>query len=143
MHRRELFRSVAALGVGTATFHRALAAEAAQEPKEDKPSGVTPEMVKNAEWVAGITLTDEERTRIAGLMTRAVNGFKLIRKIDVPNSVPPALQFNPTPGNPFAVGPRGTVEAPKVESAKPESADDLAFLPLAKLAHLVRTGQVS
>ena len=143
MHRRELFRSVAALGVGTATFHRALAAEAAKPSKDDKPAGVTAEMVKNAEWVAGITLTDEERTRVAGAMTRAVNGFKLVRKLDVPNSVPPALQFNPTPGEAPAAGRRGTVEAPTVEQKKPDASDDLAFLPLAKLAHLVRTKQVS
>lgn len=143
MHRRDLFRAAAALGVGSTTFHRALAVEAAQPPKEETPSGVTEEMVKNAEWVAGITLMEEERKDVARLMTRAVNGFKLVRKIEIPNSIPPALQFNPTPGEPHAVGPRGTVAAPKVEQKKPDTADDLAFLPLTKLAHLVRTKQIS
>src|SRR5262249_43939496 len=43
---------------------------------------------------------------------------------------------------PAAAG-RGTVEAPKVEVAKPDAADDLAFLPLTHLAELVRTKKVS
>ena len=57
--------------------------------------------------------------------------------------MPPAFRFDPTPGEPPYTGPRGTVEPPKMELAKPGTDDDLAFLPLAKLAHLVRTKQVS
>ena len=53
--RRAVLKGLAALGVGTATFRRALAAQAAQA------GPVTPEMIKQAEWIAGLDLTDEER----------------------------------------------------------------------------------
>mgnify|MGYP003348494935 CR=1 FL=1 len=56
--------AVAAVGAGTATFQRAAAAVAAQP----KVEAVTPEMVQGAEWVAGITLTDQERKAVATAM---------------------------------------------------------------------------
>src|SRR5207249_6690564 len=51
--------------------------------------------------------------------------------------------FVPNPGEPPATAGRGTVEPPRVTVAKPEAADDLAFLPLTHLAELVRTKKVS
>lgn len=139
-NRRQLFATAAGLGVGTATFHRALAAQVADE----KPKGVTPEMVKAAEWVAGITLTDDERKQVASRLTQTLAGFAAARKVELPNAVPPAFQFNPAPGLPPYTGPRGRVE-PSTDAApqKPSAADDLAFLPLTALAALVRTRQVS
>ena len=50
--RRRFLKSVAALGVGSATFQRALAAQV------DPAKPVTAEMVQQAEWIAGFTLTD-------------------------------------------------------------------------------------
>lgn len=136
-NRRELFTAVAGLGVGTAVFHRALVATA-----QDKPAGVTAEMVKNAEWVAGITLSDDERTRVATTMTRVAANLRKIGEIPLGDTVP-AVQFNPCPWLPPHAGPLGTVTPPTVDAKKPAAADDLAFAPLTTLAHLVRTKQVS
>jgi len=61
--RRDLLAAVAAIGVGNATFNRAVTAAAAQP----KVEAVTEEMVKGAEWVAGITLTDAERNELTQL----------------------------------------------------------------------------
>src|SRR6266545_1227532 len=82
--RRELFAAATALGIGSTTFRRAVAAEALAEPV----GPVTAEMVKNAEWIAGIELTDAQRKQVAGAMTRALADFAAMHKIDVPNSVP-------------------------------------------------------
>ena len=139
--RRELLHTLAALGIGTATFQRAVATEVARAA--DEPARVTAEMLKNAEWVAGLTLTDAERKAVASALTGTLRGYAEARKVELPNDVFPAVRFDPTPGEPPYTGPRGTVEAPKVEQAKPASDEDLAFLPLTKLAHLVRTKQVS
>ncbi len=57
--RRAVLKGLAALGVGTGPFRRALALQAARSAR------VTPEMVKQAEWIAGITFSDEERAGIA------------------------------------------------------------------------------
>jgi Asp-tRNA(Asn)/Glu-tRNA(Gln) amidotransferase A subunit family amidase len=157
--RRQILAALTALGIGTTTFHRALAAQTSDPPKKDDskkdepkkdepkpkddPFRVTPEMVANAEWVAGITLTDADRKTVAGMLTRTLRGYAAVRKVELPNDVPPAIRFDPTPGEPLYTGPRGTVVPPKVELSKPDADEDLAFLPLAKLAHLVRTKQVS
>ncbi len=140
--RRQLFRAVAGLGVGTATFHRALVAQVGDPPKQDGPVQVTAEMVKNAEWVAGITLSDAQRTSAAATLTRTLRGYADARKVPLGNSVPPALTFFPEPSPP-ADGPRGTVEPPKLDTKKPDSADDIAFASVATLAHLLKTKQVS
>ncbi len=149
--RRELFRTLAALGIGSAIFHRSLAAEVAQQPKDDKPSGVTVEMVKNAEWVAGLTLTDDERKAVAGALTRTVAGYAKVRKVELAYGVQPAVQFSPMSVPELIASkayehwgkPTVKVDAPKLDIKKPESNDDLAFLGVAKLANLVRTKQVS
>ena len=64
--RRELLAAAAALGIGSATFQRSVAAVAASQPKGE---AVTAEMVKNAEWVAGVTLSDDERKAVASGLT--------------------------------------------------------------------------
>jgi Asp-tRNA(Asn)/Glu-tRNA(Gln) amidotransferase A subunit family amidase len=138
--RRQLLAAAASLGVGTTTFHRALAAQA---QKADAPGTITTEMIANAEWVAGVKLTEEQRKTVAGGMTQWLGNFAALHKLDVPNSVPPAIHFIPNPGDAPAAAGRGTVEAPKVDAMKPEAADDLAFLPLTHLAELVRAKKVS
>jgi Asp-tRNA(Asn)/Glu-tRNA(Gln) amidotransferase A subunit family amidase len=136
--RRALLRAAAALGVGSVTFQRALAAQA-----PDAPAPITPEMVRAAEWVAGITLTEAERKRLAGSLTAAQKGLAALRAVKLPNAVPPAFQFNPAPGLAPATQPRGSVAVTTPVPAKPAGDDGLAFLPLAALAGLVRTKQVS
>jgi Asp-tRNA(Asn)/Glu-tRNA(Gln) amidotransferase A subunit family amidase len=140
--RRDFFSAAAALGIGSATFHRAVAATAAAQPKGEP---VTAEMVKNAEWVAGITLTDDERKSVASALTSTQGRLAALRKIEIGYDIAPAVHFTPTPGEPPSKEARGTVEPtkPKEPIAKPEADADLAFLSLAQLAELVRTKKVS
>src|SRR5947209_6243264 len=124
--RRHVLRAVAGMGVGSAVFQRALAAGA------EKSTTVTPEMVRQAEWVAGLTLSDKERRALARDLTEALGEFKAMRAVDLPNGVPPAVSFNPAPWlpPPEATG-RGTVEPANAAAAKrPDAAEDLAFLPV-------------
>jgi Asp-tRNA(Asn)/Glu-tRNA(Gln) amidotransferase A subunit family amidase len=135
--RRALLRATAALGVGSATFQRALAAQAADSPS------VTADMVKAAEWVAGITLTDDERKRLATSLSNSRKGLETLRAVKLPNAVPPAVQFNPTPGLAYPPQPRGTVAASSPTPPKPAGDDELAFLPLAALGGLIRDKKLS
>ena len=86
LHRRTILKSLAALGVGTVTFRRALAAQAAQA------GTVTPEMIKQAEWIAGLELTEEERTSTAqddraepAIVCRAAQGRRRLRRAAGPD----------------------------------------------------------
>lgn len=141
--RRELLAAATALGIGTPTFHRAVAAEAmAQQPKGE---AITAEMVKNAEWVAGITLTDDQRASVARNLNSLQNSLAALRKTEIGYDVAPAVHFNPTPWEATTKEPRGKVEVikPAKEIAKPAADVDLAFMPLHQLAELVRTKKVS
>jgi Asp-tRNA(Asn)/Glu-tRNA(Gln) amidotransferase A subunit family amidase len=139
--RRQLMKTVAAVGVGTAVFQRALVAQAQQQPQ----SGVTAEMIKQAEWISGITLSDEDRQRLAQGLGQTIRSFEQLRGIKLANGVVPAVNFHPAPWQkPNGNEPRGSVEPTIREPPKkPDSADDVAFLPLTALAGLVRTKQVS
>jgi Asp-tRNA(Asn)/Glu-tRNA(Gln) amidotransferase A subunit family amidase len=139
-NRRELLASLAALGIGPAVFHRAAVAIAAEPTR---PAEITAEMVKQAEWVASVSLTDNERIQVARNLTRTLRSLETAHNADLTNDVAPAFQFDPTPGAPPYVGPRGTVSASPIEIKKPSADDDIAFLPVTKLAHLVKSKQIS
>src|SRR6476661_4696299 len=89
--RRHLLAVLAGVGVGTLAFQRALAAQAGQAGK------VTPELIQQAEWIAGIQLAEEDRQSVAGAVERDQRKFETLRKVDLKNSVPPALAFFAAP----------------------------------------------
>ncbi|MCK5145575.1 amidase [bacterium] len=67
-----------------------------------------------------------------------------IRDMHIPNSVAPAMCFNPLPPG-FKIASRKALFQPSEISGvkRPENLDDVAFWPILKLAKLIRTGQVS
>jgi len=135
--RRQLMATLAALGIGSTVFQRALVA---QVPKE---GAISEEMIKEAEWVSGIKLTDADRKAIVGRINSSQAAFGRLRKVPTPNDVPPAFAFIPSAA-PAESGPRGSVEPiSNTVPKKPESSDDLAFLPVTALSQLVRTRAVS
>jgi Asp-tRNA(Asn)/Glu-tRNA(Gln) amidotransferase A subunit family amidase len=137
--RRRLLQLLAGLGVGSAVFRRALAAAA------DNAPAVTADMVRQAEWVAGVKFSDDDRKALVGTLNQRQRQYEAMRAVSLPNDVPPALAFNPAPWlRPSAEPVRRDAE-PTAAAAprKPTSADDLAFLPVTSLAALLRTRQVS
>ncbi len=59
LRRRTVLKALAGLGVGSAVFQRALAARAAEAGK------ISPAMIQDAEWITGLTLTEEQREAAA------------------------------------------------------------------------------
>jgi Asp-tRNA(Asn)/Glu-tRNA(Gln) amidotransferase A subunit family amidase len=136
--RRHLLETLAALGVGSAVFQRALA------DKAEKADRITPEMVEQAEWIAGLQLEEKQRQAVAQALQRTVRHLDALREVPVDNSLPPALVFQPAPGERTTEGRRGGVRMPDGPSpARPSSSETLAFLPVASLAALLRDGKVS
>lgn len=137
--RRAILRGLAALGVGSATFHRAVAAQAAAAGQ------VTPEMIQQAEWIAGLELTEDERKETAGSIRRTLGSFEALRKVEVGYDVPPALAFLPAPGLKPAEGVRRNQAEPTESHApkRPDTDEALAFLPVTELSALIRSRQLS
>ena len=137
--RRQLLHSLAALGVGTAAFQRALAVRAAEAGK------ITPAMIRDAEWITGLTLTEEERQSTAENIERSLAGRQAIRDFPIDYSVAPALLFHPAPQQPASVYRRaGRVELREAaEPRKPDGKEDIAFLPVTELAALIRARKLT
>ncbi len=139
VERRQVLRALAATGVGTAVFQRALAAQV--EPQRE----VTLEMLQQAEWIAGVHYSDEDRRAMLQTLQSQLRKLDILRATPVDYSTPPAITFNPTPGTlSVADVQRGTARIVDARDVKrPVSDEDLAFLPVTALAHLLRTRQVS
>src|SRR5262249_41590341 len=107
---------------------------------------LTLEMIQQAEWIAGITLAEADRKSILARLKQSLRNFKLMRDIALTNDVPPAVVFNPAPWLPPAAAGRGngTIEpVTKGTTHRPDTPDELAFLPVSALAALVRRKQIS
>jgi Asp-tRNA(Asn)/Glu-tRNA(Gln) amidotransferase A subunit family amidase len=137
--RRQVFRLLAGLGVGSAVFQRALAAQAEQAAE------ITPEMIQQAEWVAGLKLSEDERKAILGGLRQTQREFKTMRAVKLGNHVPPAVAFQPAPWLPPAESTGRGAAAPTARAVpkRPDKPEDLAFLSVTALAALVRARQVS
>ena len=138
--RRHVLAALAGVGVGNVAFQRALAAQAEQAGK------VTPELIEQAEWIAGIQITEDDRKAVADAVQRDQRKFETLRKVDLKNSVPPALSFFAAPPQAAdakidrqAIQPLATKEA----AERPINDEDLAFLPVTKLAALLKAKKVT
>ena len=136
--RRAMLKTLTALGVGTLTFRRALAAQAAQG------LAVTPDMINQAEWIAGLDLTAEERTSTARALQRTLQSFAELRKFPVGYDVTPALTFWPAPPRPATGVRRNQAVATEIYTGqRPKSEEALAFMPVTELSALIRSRAVS
>ena len=141
LHRRRIFlKAAAAAGAGSAVFSRALAALAEKAP------AVTPEMIREAEWIAGIALTEEERALMAKGVDQNREAFAACRAVPLDNAVSPAFRFDPETSATDRASDRGagTREWRPAEGLdRPESDVELAFAGVAKLAGLLKARKVS
>ncbi|HZD05409.1 MAG TPA: hypothetical protein VE173_10835, partial [Longimicrobiales bacterium] len=78
-----------ALGLGGSLFPGVLWAKAQEAPE------VTKEMVEEAEKVAGVEFTDEEREMMLRGLDDNLEAYRALREQSIPNSVPPAIRFEP------------------------------------------------
>jgi Asp-tRNA(Asn)/Glu-tRNA(Gln) amidotransferase A subunit family amidase len=130
---------LAALGIGSTVFQRALVAQA------ERAARLTPEMIQQAEWISGLKLSDDDRKALVSALTESQRHFEALRAVKLSNAVPLALAFAPAPWLPASTeSGRGLVEPTHpVAPPRPDRPDDLAFLPVTALAALMRTRQVS
>jgi len=92
--RREVLKAISAAGIGSAAFVRALASVSEGSPE------VTGEMIRHAEWIAGLEFTDAERELMLEDLSESRVQLAELRSFPICNEVPPALYFDPAPGRP-------------------------------------------
>jgi len=149
MTRRDVLASLAAIGCGTVTFQKALAAEVLRDeakPTEPTtgPKSVTAEMVQQAEWIAGILLTDDDRKLVAQSLSSKLGSLRSVREKPLPNGLLPALRFDATGHAVERKNAPVEVKAPKFPALdKPKTDEDLAFAGVAKLGALLRNRKIT
>lgn len=138
LDRRSFMAYFSAAGLGGTLLPGILWAQAQEQPE------VTAEMVADAERMAGLEFSEDEREMMLRGLDRNLEAYRALREQSIPNEVPPAIRFDPNlPGTeiPDDVGGFRPSREPGV--SRPADLEEVAFWPVTRLAELVRTGQVT
>ena len=100
--------------------------------------------IKAAQELIGVEFNEKEIKTMSNYIEGNRQGYDSMRKISLPNSVAPAIEFNPRPDS-FQFKRRGTTydfNLP-VQVRKPSTEDSIAFLSVAELGVLIRNKQIT
>jgi Asp-tRNA(Asn)/Glu-tRNA(Gln) amidotransferase A subunit family amidase len=138
LDRRAFVGYFSAAGLSSTLFPGALWAYAQQEQR------VTKQMIANAEKVAGLEFTEEEREEMLRGLEQNVEQWEQLRAVPLPNSVPPAVQFDAQlPGVPYPMAQVEPDPGPPPAVERPSKLEDVAFWSVRQLGELLRTRQVT
>lgn len=138
LDRRAFMAYFSGLGLGGTLFPGVLWA------RLQDAQAITADLLDEAEKVAGLEFTEDERELMVGNLNRNLEGFKLLRAMDIPNQVRPALSFDPAVPASALPTDRGPLVMSRAAAVRrPANLDALAFRPVTELAELVRTRQVT
>ena len=136
--RRRFLALSSALGLASTVFPSTLLAQA------EEGDGITRETVARAATVAGLHFSPEQEDMMLADLKDALGNYDAIRKLDLPNSVAPALIFDPVlPGMKFDTARRPLRPSPAPVVSAPKDLEDVAFHSLRQLGELIRTRKVS
>lgn len=108
------------------------------------PQTITKENIENAEKIIGIEFTDAERDSMQTVLDEQLVSYQNIREIELANSVPPAILFNPIPvGFEFPKEQKEIKFSSYSNAILPSDRSDLAFYTIGELAELIRTKQIT
>ena len=100
--------------------------------------------VHTAAKAMGLEFTDVEIDSFLPDLNLSVENYKSLRLEDVPNSLPPAITFNPLPSGFQIPTEQKPIRWSKPKVVKmPDYKDDLAFFTISELGYLLRTKQIS
>ena len=153
LDRRAFLAVSTRVGLASTLFPGALYTLAAQaqsaEPSPDKSlPKITPEMIDQAAALAGISIAADQKQIMLDGLNEQRSGYAAIRKLHLPNDVPPAYIFDPLP-------PGATINTEKRDpvyswnggssavATMPSNLEDLAFATIPELADLVHRRKVS
>src|SRR6266567_2453775 len=146
--RRRFLAVSATFGVANTLFPGALLAMAQSQspasPNKKEPPKITKEMIDHAATIAGVRISDEYKEMMLENLNDALKDYDAVHALHLPNSLAPALLFQPIlPGMKIhaPVGPTrlSQIAAPQT----PKNIEDVAFYTVRQLGELVRTKKIS
>ncbi len=122
--------------------------------QDDDLTNITKEMLQDAEQIAGLEFTDQERDLMVDGLNSHLKRYEKLREVRLDNSVAPAIQFNPiVPGMSFekkqhAASLTGLTGLPikagkPTRTERPLDIEDLSFWTITNLAGLIKSRKVS
>jgi len=155
LDRRGFLAVCSGTGVTSALFPGVLYALLSQAHAQESPNAdqskllkITPAMIDQAAMLAGVgPFTDEQKKMMIDGLVDQDGSVKAIRKLKMPNSVPPAYVFHPLP-------PTGAMHVaqelnkptewqPDQSINAPENIEDLAFAHLSEMASLLHARKIT
>ena len=105
---------------------------------------ITKENIENAEKIIGLEFTDAERDSMLSSLDSQFVNYKHIREIELINSTPPAILFNPIPvGFEFPKEHKPIKFSNYSDTKLPDDINKLAFYTIGQLAELIKTKQIT
>src|SRR5690349_8499843 len=142
LDRRNFMKTCSGMGLAGTLFPGVLWAQA----QAQGATKITKEMIDNAAAIADVRISDEYKEMMLADLNEHAKGYEEIYKLKIPNSVDPAVLFDPVlPGMKFETErkPMRMSKSPNVAASAPKNLEDLAFASVRELAELVRTKKVS
>ncbi len=139
LSRRSMIAGGAAL-----TLAGAAAACGQKTASEGSDAGIDKTVVAQCEKMLDLAYTDEERAQVVATIDDQLEAIRAIRAVDFANGDAPALVFNPLlPGRTVPEQAGGVRNAVATTGTLPASEEDIAFAPVSRQAHWIRTKQIS
>lgn len=105
---------------------------------------ITTEIVAAAEKIIGIEFSNAQRDSMLNSMNERVQYYQQLRKLNMPNSVVPSLNFNPMPVGFVSQDKSNGFRLSKIAPVKlPADKNELAFYTIRQLSELLRTRQIT
>ncbi len=144
LDRRNFMKSCSGMGLAGTLFPGVLWAQAQTQGAKK----ITREMIENAAAIADVPISDDYKEMMLENLNDQAKGYGEIQALHIPNSVEPALLFDPVlPGMKFETErkPLRMSAAPKelVGASASRTIEHLGFSSVRELAELVRTKKVS
>ena len=141
--RRNFVKRLPAIGVGGLVASKVPLEAIAQTPSPTPAQRITKEMMKQAEKLIGIELTDAQEAMALGGVNRNLDAYETNRKIDIPLDTEPAITFHPTRAKKELYVAKTKFRFGKVVLPQFKSIEELAFATVPQLAELIRTRKIS
>ncbi|MFC5861179.1 amidase [Acidicapsa dinghuensis] len=146
LDRRGFLAVCSQAGIASAFFPGTLytLAVQAQDAKPDELPKITDGMIDEAAELAGLTITADQKKMMLDGLARQRGSYAEIRKLKIPNSVAPAIVFDPLPpGAVIETGRREPRWSKAPEIAVTGNVEDLAFASVRELAALIEARKVT
>jgi Asp-tRNA(Asn)/Glu-tRNA(Gln) amidotransferase A subunit family amidase len=112
--------------------------------QEEGAARVTAAMVKDALAIAGLEFTEEERQQLVNGVNQNLERYAELRKIAIDPNLAPPLYYSPiVPGTRLDRTPKPFRPSAVPSVKRPADLEDAAFWPIAHLAQLLKTRQVT